>query len=86
MDVCSSLCDAGQRGWRPGELTFPKSGVSGSGDVYVADLFNDRVDEFWRQGFSGGVRKEVGGRRGRLHQPRALWVAWVAARASSIPR
>ena len=50
-DVCTSSCQAGGVGAAAGQLNTPLSvAVAGSGDVYVADANNSRVDEFTQAG------------------------------------
>ena len=71
-NVCAAgqSCQAGSGGGGAGQLDFPTGvAVSGSGDVYVADTFNHRVDEFTQAGvFVRAFGKGVGGRRRRLHE------------------
>jgi VCBS repeat-containing protein len=63
VDVCTSSCVAGSAGGGAGQLNAPAGvAVSGSGDVYVADRLNDRVDEFSQAGaFVRAFGKDVGG-------------------------
>ena len=71
VDVCTSLCVAGTGGDGAGELETPRGvAVSGSGDVYVGDSDNNRVDEFTQAGvFVQGVRQgRRRQRRGRVHE------------------
>ena len=85
--VCTSVCHAGSAGGGPGELYLPEGvAVSGSGDVYVADTFNDRVDEFSQVGVCvRAFGKGVGGGVD-VCTSSCLRAAWVAARASSTGR
>ena len=51
FEICTSSCRTGLYGARDGQLAEPSGvGVGGSGDVYVADGENARVEEFRRQG------------------------------------
>jgi VCBS repeat-containing protein len=63
VDVCTNSCVAGSFGGGAGRLTSPAGvGMSGSGDVYVADTSNDRVSEFSPSGvFVRAFGKDVGG-------------------------
>jgi VCBS repeat-containing protein len=63
VDVCTSSCVAGSGGGNSGQLALPVGlGVSGSGDVYVGDGNNRRVDEFSQAGaFVRAFGKDVGG-------------------------
>ncbi len=47
VDVCTTSCQQGTSGGAAGELDEPYGvAVAGSGDVYVADLSNQRIDEW----------------------------------------
>ena len=47
FEVCTSTCSAGRVGDGAGEFDFPENvATDGSGDVYVTDLNNQRVEEF----------------------------------------
>jgi hypothetical protein len=47
FDVCTSVCQVGQAGGGAGEFYGPNGvATDSSGDVYVADYYNNRVDEF----------------------------------------
>ncbi len=47
FETCTTACQAGIAGAGAGELSTPGGvAVDGSGDVYVADTDNDRIDEF----------------------------------------
>jgi hypothetical protein len=47
LETCTSSCQTGLYGAGPGQLNDPTGvAVDGSGDVYVTDLQNERVDEF----------------------------------------
>ena len=58
LEVCTSICRAGLSGGGAGQFNTPWGlAVDASGDVFVADELNERVDEF----SSGrGVRARVG--------------------------
>ena len=55
FETCTSSCQAGLVGGGAGQLDSP-SGVAtdGSGNVYVGDVFNNRIDEFSSGGGGGG--------------------------------
>ena len=63
VDVCTSSCQAGSVGSAAGELAYPGGvAVAGSGDVYVADGDNSRIDEFSPSGsFLEAFGLNVGG-------------------------
>jgi hypothetical protein len=89
VDVCTSSCVAGSQGGGAGQLNLPLGvGVSGSGDVYVADQNNHRVDEFSQAGvFVRAFGKDVGGGGVDVCTSSCVrWAAGVAARASSMTR
>ncbi len=47
FETCTSSCQSGIGGSGAGQLDNPRGVASDpSGDVYVADLYNDRIDEF----------------------------------------
>jgi hypothetical protein len=47
FDICTSVCQAGQAGGGVGEFYGPNGvATDSSGDIYVADYYNNRVDEF----------------------------------------
>jgi YD repeat-containing protein len=64
LEVCTSTCEAGIAGAGSGELNGPKGiTVTANGDVYVADMPNNRVQEFTEKGefvaaFGFGVSNE----------------------------
>lgn len=61
----------GSRGWQPGQMQMPGGlDISGS-NIYVADIFNDRVSVF---SLSGVYKKTIGG-PGRLSSPYDVSVA-----------
>ena len=59
--------------------------MSGSGDVFVADQYNGRVDVFTQAGsFERAFGKDVGGARGRyVHKAPARWPRTATPRGSS---
>ncbi len=51
LEVCTTTCKAGAAGSGPGQFKEPKGiAVNASGDVYVADSANNRVEEFTEKG------------------------------------
>ncbi len=62
VDVCTTSCQAGSAGVTAGELDNAIGvAVAGSGDVYVADELNNRIDEFSQSGsFVRGFGLNVG--------------------------
>ena len=62
-DVCTTSCQMGSQGGAAGQFSFPSGvAVSGSGDIYVADQYNGRVDVFSQSGsFVRAFGKDVGG-------------------------
>ncbi len=49
--TCTTMCEAGSRGTGPDQLDRPRGvAVSASGDVYVANDSNHRIDEFTQAG------------------------------------
>ena len=51
FETCTSSCESGISGHSAGQLWNPQSvAVDGSGDVYVADSGNNRIDEFSARG------------------------------------
>jgi hypothetical protein len=47
FETCTSTCQAGRSGGGAGQLAYPTGVATGSsGDVYVADYANTRIDEF----------------------------------------
>jgi hypothetical protein len=63
IDVCTTSCQAGSFGGAAGELDYGVGvAVAGSGDVYVSDLDNYRIDEFSQSGvFVRAFGLNVGG-------------------------
>jgi hypothetical protein len=65
FETCTSTCEGGVYGGGAGELAMPEGiAANGSGDVFVADTYNGRVDEFsssgtfiraWGWGVADGV-------------------------------
>ncbi len=65
FETCTSTCQAGIAGGGAGQFTYPRGvATDRSGDVYVADSGNSRIDEFsaggafikaWGWGVSDGV-------------------------------
>jgi hypothetical protein len=88
VDVCTSVCAAGSAGGGAGQLNNPVGiGVSGSGEVYVADETNQRVSEFAQAGaFVRTFGKDVGGSGVDVCTSSARRAARAAARASSTTR
>jgi YD repeat-containing protein len=51
LEVCTTTCEAGIAGAGTGEFKEPKGiAVNSSGDLYVSDTGNDRLDEFTEKG------------------------------------
>ena len=86
--TCTTACSGGTMGGDAGQFHNPYGvAVSGSGDVYVADAANERVDEFSQAGvFVRAFGKDVGGSGVECARARAWRAAKVPARASSTPR
>jgi NHL repeat len=63
VNVCTTSCQAGSTGGAAGEFAYPGGvAVAGSGDVYVADGDNSRIDEFSQAGsFIEAFGLNVGG-------------------------
>jgi hypothetical protein len=58
FETCTSTCQGGSRGGGAGQLDYPGGvAIDGSGDVYIAGLDNERVDEF---SFTGGFIRAWG--------------------------
>lgn len=63
INVCTTSCHAGTSGAGAGQLNAPYGiAVLGTGDVYVSDRGNNRIDEFTQHGtFVRAFGKDVGG-------------------------
>jgi DNA-binding beta-propeller fold protein YncE len=47
LEVCSVRCKAGRPGSNPGQFDYPEGlDVDTSGDIWVADSYNNRIEEF----------------------------------------
>jgi YD repeat-containing protein len=73
FEICTTTCQAGVTGSGNGQFNGPRGiAVSASGDVWVADAFNDRVEEFKEDGEYLAKFGSAGKGSGQLEEPKAL--------------
>jgi sugar lactone lactonase YvrE len=75
LETCTTTCEAGLAGSGPGELSSPRGiTVSSSGNVWVLDFNNDRINEYTE---AGGFQKAVGAKGtglGQFEEPKGLTI------------
>lgn len=63
----------GSKGVKQGELTYPNGvAVNASGDLFIADMYNNRIQKFNAKGKLIGIWGEFGSYAGQLAGPAAL--------------
>ena len=72
-EICTTSCQAGLTGSGNGEFNGPRGvAVSASGDVLVADAFNDRIQEFNEKGEYITKFGSAGKGNGQFEEPKAI--------------
>jgi RHS repeat-associated protein len=73
FQICTTSCQAGLTGSGNGEFNGPRGiAVSASGEVLVADAFNDRVEEFNEKGEYITKFGSAGKGNGQFEEPKAI--------------
>jgi RHS repeat-associated protein len=73
FEVCTSSCRAGVKGGKAGQFTFPDGvAIDSSGNVWIADEGNARLEKFSENGEYLNQYGTLGSGNGQLHQPVGL--------------
>jgi YD repeat-containing protein len=73
FEICTTTCQAGLTGSGNGEFNGPRGvAVSASGNVWVVDAFNNRVEEFKENGEYVAKFGSAGKGNGQFDEPKAI--------------